>query len=65
MSGLEDVYFLNTNLTTVQLTEIYTLLADRKPQWLRKIKLSFNDDRSVPSDLLDRAELYQSVEIID
>ena len=64
MSGVEDVDFSNTNLTTAQLTGIYTMVADRKSPRLSVIKLSFNGQLSIPPDLLERVGLNQSVAII-
>ena len=64
MSGLEEVDLYKTNLTPVQLTEIYTMVAERKPQRLRRITLSRNDLSSVPPDLIQRAGVNRSVVII-
>ena len=64
MSGLEDVDLYKTNLTPVQLTEIYTMVADRKPQRLGRITLSRNDHSSIPPDLIQRAGLNPSIVIV-
>ena len=63
MSGLEEVDLYKTNLTQIQLTGIYTMVADRNPQRLRWINLSRNDQSSIPTDLRQRAGLNQSVMI--
>ena len=52
ISGLEEVDLYNTNLTPVQLTGIYTMLADEKPLRLRRIKLGYNDHSSIPTEML-------------
>ena len=52
ISGLEEVDLYNTNLTPVQLTGIYTMLADKKPLRLRMIKLGGNDHSSIPTEML-------------
>ena len=64
MSGLKEVDFKLTKLTAVQLTGIYTMVADRKPRSLRRINLEGNDHRSIPADLRQRARLNKSVVII-
>ena len=63
MSGLEVVTLAFANLTPIQLTGIYTMVADRNPQRLRLIRLGGNDLSSIPQDLIQRAGLNQSVMI--
>ena len=65
ISGLEVVNLMGTDLTIDQLTGIYRMIADRKSSRLRMIKLGGNKGRgSICQDLLDRAQLNQSVRII-
>ena len=64
MSGLKEVRLSDTNLTADQLTGIYTMVADGKPQSLRRINLRSYDDSSIPSDLLQRVELDQYGDIV-
>jgi uncharacterized protein YjbI with pentapeptide repeats len=63
VSGLEEVELVETDLTTEQLTGIYTMVADRRCSRLREINLSGIDLSSVSQELRDRAELNQSVKI--
>merc|ERR1711874_166455 len=87
MSGLEEVNFEQTNLTAVQLTGIYTMVASlnlplariglgcftlsryniykilTRSQRLWRIYLGNNDHSVIPLDLLQKAELNQSVDI--
>ena len=64
ISDLEEVFLLDTGLTTEQLTEIYRMVADRRCSRMREIDLYGNDHSAVSQDLRDRARLNQSVEII-
>ena len=52
ISGLEKVNFSGTNLTSNQLTEIFTRLSIVKEHKLRDLNLSRNNLSSVPTDLL-------------
>ena len=63
ISGLEEVYLTETELTTEQLTGIYRMVADRRCSRLRKINLYGNDHSSVSQDIQDRAGLNESVYI--
>ena len=66
ISDLEELDLSDTNLTAVQLIGICSMVADEKPPRLKKINLLRNDHSfvSVPTELLDRAVLNKSVEII-
>ena len=64
ISGLYEVYLSRTYLTTEQLTGIYRMVADRGCPRMREIGLYGNDLDSISQDLLDRAELNQSVAML-
>ena len=64
ISGLEEVYLTETELTTEQLTGIYRMVADRRCPRMREICLEDNDLDSISQDLRERAKLNQSVQII-
>ena len=66
ISGLEEVYLTETELTTEQLTGIYRMVADRRCPRLREINLGGNNrSSSISQDLQDRAGLNESVFIYD
>ena len=66
ISGLEEVYLTETELTTEQLTGIYRMVADRRCPRLREINLGGNNrSSSISQDLQDRAGLNESVFIHD
>ena len=53
------------NLTPAQLTEIYTLVAERRTRNLKHIDLEDTAHSLIPSELLDRAKLNLSVTILN
>ena len=66
ISGLEEVYLTQTELTSEQLTGIYRMVADRRCPRLREINLGGNNrSSSISQDLQDRAGLNESVFIYD
>ena len=67
ISGLETVNFSDTNLTTEQLTVIFTQLSTYEDHKLRSLKLRNNDLSSVPTETLvagisglEEVELYDT-----
>ena len=52
ISGLVEVGLRETQLTTRQLTGIFTMLSTMKEHQLRKLDLTDNDLSSVPADIL-------------
>ena len=64
LARLEMVDLYSTNLTTVQLTEIYRLVAERRSRTLRVMDIRHNNISSVPASLRSKARENQGVEIL-